>query len=58
MRLTFSICVSVVAPFQLMNELADFHDIWYELHATGGHQNAVLSSYLKAVITNGDDAKL
>jgi hypothetical protein len=47
MRLTRCIYMSVVLPFQLMIKLADFHKNWYELHATEGHPNAVLSSYLE-----------
>jgi len=41
-----SACLYVYHPFQLLNKLIDFHEMWYEHHATRGHPNLVLFNFL------------
>jgi len=43
-----SVCVY---PFQLLNRLTYFHEIWYERYASGGHLNFLFFVFLKLLIT-------
>jgi len=36
------VCMPTSVPFQLLNQLTNFHKILYEPYATGGHPNLVL----------------
>ena len=48
------ICLSVVSaccPFQVLNLLTHFHEIWYEHYPTGGHFTAVDTWTFKAGAT-------
>jgi hypothetical protein len=47
-------CVSAylrATPFQPLNQLADFHENWYELYAIEGHPKAILSNFLQYTLT-------
>jgi hypothetical protein len=45
-------CVSVcVSPFHLLNQLTNFHEIWYELYVIGGHLKSTLYIFLQSVVT-------
>jgi hypothetical protein len=48
-RLPCCLCASL--PFQLINQLTEFQEIWHELHATGGHLNFLLFNLLQMVTT-------
>jgi hypothetical protein len=38
--------VAPVSHLQLLNQLNDFHETWYECYATGGHVNLPVRSFL------------
>jgi hypothetical protein len=43
--------VLYLPPLQLLNQLTDFHEIWYGRCAITGHIKVVLFSFLQSVIT-------
>jgi hypothetical protein len=44
----------VQTHFNFMNHLTNLHEISYELFATGGRANAILSNFLPSVTMLGD----
>lgn len=43
--------LSVCPPLQLMNQVNDFQEVWYERYAFGGYPNAAIFNLLQLVIT-------
>jgi hypothetical protein len=33
-------------PIQFLNQLIDFHEVWYECYAIGGHPSHVMFNFL------------
>jgi hypothetical protein len=46
------VCVFMFNLFQLLKYPIDFHEIWYEHYACGGHLSAVLLSYIRTIGNN------
>jgi hypothetical protein len=44
-------CLCMLPPFQNLNQMTDFYEIWYERYAITGHPNSVLFNLLKSIIT-------
>jgi hypothetical protein len=44
-------CCVCVCPFQSLNLLTNFHEIFYECYAIGGYRSLIVVNFLQSVMT-------
>jgi len=48
-EITIRMCARASSPFNFLNHLTDFHEIWHKSYATEDHINHMLFNFLKSI---------